>query len=201
MAEGMTFLTDLDAPEDVRYFSQGHPCSPEDEFRIVGADFEELPEGVEGEVVVRGPYTISRYYRDIPANAECFRDGFYRPGDKGMRLATGDIRITGRVREQINRAGEKVMPSEVEACLLSVPDISECAVVGVADDVLGKAIYAFYRGDRELSLQEVVSFLREQQVEDCCIPDFLRRIDSWPLSAVGKIDRDRLRELAACDDE
>lgn len=199
MAEGMTFLTDLDAPEDIRYFAQGRPRSPEDVFRIVDENFNDVADGEEGEVVVRGPYTIQRYYSDVPANRESFRDGFYCTGDKGLKLPSGDIRITGRVKEQINRAGEKIMPSEVEAWLLSVPSIKECAVVGVNDEILGTAICAFYIGEEELSLQEVVSLLRDQHIEDCCIPDRLKRLESWPLTAVGKIDKNRLKELASND--
>ena len=200
MAEGMTFLTDLDAPEEVRHFTQGRPCCPEDIFRIVDENFQDVPDGMEGEVVVKGPYTIKRYYNDIPANKESFIDGFYRPGDKGVRLATGDIRITGRVKEQINRAGEKVMPSEVESVMMGIAAIEECAVVGVADELLGMAVHAFYLSEHDLDLNDVIAFLRSVHVEDCCIPDAIHRIESWPLTAVGKIDRNKLKGWAAQND-
>lgn len=196
MAEGMTFLTDLDAPDDVRYGSQGRPRSPEDVFRIVDEDFADVEDGVEGEVIVKGPYTIKRYFGDVPANESSFRDGFYRPGDKGLRLPSGDIRITGRVHEQINRAGEKIMPSEVEDVLMGMDAVSECAVVGVADEVLGTAICAFYIGERDIELVEAAAYMRSRHMEDCCIPDQLQRLDSWPLTAVGKIDREGLKEAA-----
>ena len=200
MAEGRTFLTDLDAPEEVRHFTQGRPCCPEDIFRIVDENFQDVPDGMEGEVVVKGPYTIKRYYNDIPANKESFIDGFYRPGDKGVRLATGDIRITGRVKEQINRAGEKVMPSEVESVMMGIAAIEECAVVGVADELLGMAVHAFYLSEHDLDLNDVIAFLRSVHVEDCCIPDAIHRIESWPLTAVGKIDRNKLKGWAAQND-
>ena len=74
--------------------------------------------------------------------------------------------------------------------------VSECAVVGVADEVLGTAICAFYIGERDIELVEAAAYMRSRHMEDCCIPDQLQRLHSWPLTAVGKIDREGLKEAA-----
>lgn len=195
MSEGMTFLTAPDAADEIRYITQGKPCAKEDVFLIVNKSFEEVSDGEEGEVVVKGPYTIKNYYLNAEANATSFKKGFYRPGDKGIKHSSGNIIITGRVKEQINRAGEKIMPSEVENCFIDIPSVYECAAVGVKDEVLGDAICVFYKGDEELTLKDVAEFYRNAKVEDCCIPDKLRRIDNWPLTAVGKIDKNALKGL------
>ena len=195
MSEGMTFLTDRNADKNIRYYTQGKPCSKKDVFFIVDKDFNVLPDGEEGEVIVKGPYTIKHYFGDLKENEMCFKNGFYRPGDKGIKHSSGNIVITGRVKEQINRAGEKIMPSEVEKYFINLPSVHECAAIGISDSVLGESICMFYIGDTFLSYKDVVHSFRKSNIEDDFIPDKIVRINEWPLTAVGKIDRNALKGL------
>lgn len=192
MTEGMTFLTAIDAKEEVRFYTQGKPCAKEDEFRIVDSDFNELADGLEGEVVVKGPYTITEYYKNPVETRDSFYEGFYRPGDKGKKDRYGNIIITGRAKEMINRAGEKIMPSEVEKYFVSLPEVKQCAAVGKKDELLGEAICVFYEANTELSMGDVRAFFKERNIEDYCIPDKIVRVTTWPLTAVGKIDKSKL---------
>lgn len=64
-------------------------------------------------------------------------EGFYLSGDKVRKLEDGNLKVVGRVKEQINRAGEKIMPSELEELIIKHPDIMDCAVIGIEDEMLG----------------------------------------------------------------
>ncbi len=195
MSEGMTFLTEIDANDEVRYMTQGKPCAKEDIFLIVDKNFNEVQNGEEGEVIVKGPYTIKNYYKNEEADKKNFKNGFYRPGDKGIMHSSGNIIITGRVKELINRAGEKIMPSEIEKCFLTIPSVCECVAAGIKDEVLGEAICVFYKGNNKLHIRNVAEFFRNAKVEDYCIPDKLMRVEQWPFTAVGKIDKNALKGL------
>lgn len=133
------------------------------------------------------------------ANKKSFTsDGFYRTGDKAMWTKDGRLRLGGRIKEQINRAGEKIMPSEIEAYLCRHSKIKEAAVVGVTDETLGNRICAFLVTDDEagIDLQEIHRFLREIGVAAYKMPDQIERVETWPLTSVGKIDKKALERMA-----
>ena len=156
-------------------------------------------EGVFGELLSRGPYTIDGYYMAEEANKKSFTpDGFYRTGDKAMWTKDGRLRLGGRIKEQINRAGEKIMPSEIEAYLCRHSKIKEAAVVGVPDETLGNRICAFLVTDDEagIDLQEIHRFLREIGIAAYKMPDQIERVETWPLTSVGKIDKKALERMA-----
>ena len=147
----------------------------------------------------RGPYTIDGYYMAEEANRTSFtEDGFYRTGDKAMWTENGRLRMGGRIKEQINRAGEKIMPAEIEAYLYKHPGIKEVAVVGVPDEMLGNRICAFLMTEEgnTLDVQEIHQFLKEIGVASYKLPDQVENIEEWPLTSVGKIDKKVLGQMA-----
>ena len=159
----------------------------------------EVPEGVYGELLSRGPYTIDGYYKAEEANRISFtEDGFYRTGDKAMWTKEKRLRLGGRVKEQINRAGEKIMPSEIEGYLCQHPGIKEAAVVGVPDEILGNRICAFImpEDDQKVDLLMIHQFLKKMGVASYKMPDQVERIDFWPLTSVQKIDKKALVLMA-----
>ncbi len=199
IAEGLLCLTSLEDDSNTVVNCQGKPISKYDEIRIVDDQLNDLPTGEFGELIVRGAYTITSYYRaSAEVNNESFTpSGFYRSGDKAKIDENGNIIVTGRIKEQINRGGEKIMPSEVEANLCKNTDIKEASVVGIPDDVLGNRICAFIVSDRDnITLSEVRSFLKSIGVSDYKMPDQLQLIDSFPLTKVGKIDKKALQCMA-----
>ena len=118
--------------------------------------------------------------------------------DKAMWTKDGRLRLGGRIKEQINRAGEKIMPSEIEAYLCRHSKIKEAAVVGVPDETLGNRICAFLVTDDEagIDLQEIHRFLREIGVAAYKMPDQIEWVETWPLTSVGKIDKKALERMA-----
>ncbi|MCX0189134.1 AMP-binding protein, partial [Escherichia coli] len=124
--------------------SQGRPLSPLDEIRIVDQDENDVAPGETGQLLTRGPYTISGYYRAPAHNTQAFTaQGFYRTGDNVRLDEVGNLHVEGRIKEQINRAGEKIAAAEVESALLRLAEVQDCAVVAAPDTLLGERICAF----------------------------------------------------------
>lgn len=198
-AEGLLSFTSPDDDVTVIARCQGTPVSPADEVKIVDENDEEVPTGVFGELLSRGPYTIDGYYMAEETNRTSFtEDGFYRTGDKAMWTGKGHLRMGGRIKEQINRAGEKIMPAEIEAYLCKHSDIKEAAVVGVPDETLGNRICAFILTEKgnALDVQAVHQFLKEIGVASYKLPDQVEIIEKWPLTSVGKVDKKVLVQMA-----
>ena len=199
IAEGLNCYTDLDDPEDIICTCQGKPISEADEIKIVDENDIEVSPGQYGELLVRGPYTIDGYYKRPDANMESFtNDGFYRTGDRMMLTLEGNIRAGGRVKEQINKAGEKIMPAEIEGYLAKSEKIVQAAVVGVSDAQLGNRICAFImtRDNESISYQEIIKYLKDLGIAQYKLPDQIEVIDIWPLTSVGKIDKLALIKMA-----
>ncbi|HEO1922793.1 TPA: hypothetical protein VAM65_000733 [Streptococcus agalactiae] len=116
--------------------------------------------------------------------------------DKARKLKDGNYQIAGRIKEIINRAGEKITPLELEEILLTHDCINSVQVLGVPDKLHGEAIVVFIlkSESKRLTLEEVRKFLISNNVADFKLPDAVKYIDSWPLTALGKIDRNKLKE-------
>jgi acyl-CoA synthetase (AMP-forming)/AMP-acid ligase II len=99
-----------------------------------------VPAGVDGEVSVRGPSVVAEYLDNPQATAASFRDGWFRTGDVGKLSADGYLTLVGRVKELINRAGEKISPYEVEDVLLGHPAVAEAAAYPVPDEKYGEQV-------------------------------------------------------------
>ena len=106
--------------------SVGQPAGAE--IAILDGEGRRLPSGERGEIALRGPTITRGYDNDAAATASAFRDGWFRTGDLGYLDAEGYLFIVGRIKEVINRGGQKVAPAEVEEALLSHPDVVEAAV-------------------------------------------------------------------------
>lgn len=199
MAEGLTCATRTDDPDQVVLNTQGKPCSPYDEVKIVDENDCEVPDGASGEILTRGPYTISAYYRLPHAGQINFtNDGWYRTGDKGVVTETGNLQILGRVKELINRAGEKIVPSMLEECICTHEKVNACSVVGVSDRLLGNRICPFIikSEGKQMGLGEVKEHLIKNGFADYTLPDQIFFVKGFPLTAVGKIDKNKLKIMA-----
>jgi 2,3-dihydroxybenzoate-AMP ligase len=200
MAEGLNNYTALDSPDDLVCTTQGRPLSPADEVVVVDGAGRPVPPGSPGELLTRGPYTLRGYYRARELDALRFTpDGFYRTGDLVTRTEDGDLVVVGRVKDQVNRAGEKIAATEVEEYLLALPGVRAAAVVGVADPVLGERSVALLVADgRCPTREEVRGVMLERGAAAFKVPDEVRAVAELPLTGVGKVDKTRLRrELEA----
>ena len=201
-AEGLICFTDLDDSNEIIINYQGRPISPADEIKIVDNEGEEVGYGEYGELLARGPYTIDGYYKLPEVNKQVItEDGFYRTGDRATYDLVKGLKMGGRIKEQINRAGEKIMPAEIERYLCEHKLIEEAAVIGVPDEELGYKSVAFIKYYREVEKTEKVT--RKEISEYFCklgvaaykIPDMVIDVEQWPVTSVGKIDKKQLIKI------
>jgi 2,3-dihydroxybenzoate-AMP ligase len=189
MAEGLLCATRLDDPEEVVVGTQGRPVSPDDEVRIV-----------DGELWARGPYTIAGYFRAPDADAAAFTaDGYYRTGDLVCRHPSGNLVVEGRVKDVINRGGEKIAAAELEDLAVAHPAVREAAAVAMPDPSSGEAVclFAVARAGASLTLDGIRAFLDRRGLARYKLPDRLEVVAELPLTAVGKVDKAALRDRAA----
>lgn len=203
MAEGLLCYTSLDDKEEIIKNCQGKPLSEYDEIRVVDEDGNDAEPGEFGELLVRGPYTIAGYYLAEEQNKRDFtEDGFYKSGDKVRFTKEGNIQVRGRIKEQINRAGEKIMASEIESYLNTHPEIEDSAVVSVKDEELGERSCAFIISEnKDLALKNIHDYLKNIGVARYKMPDQLEHIDFWPLTSVGKVDKKKLTRTVVENEE
>jgi acyl-CoA synthetase (AMP-forming)/AMP-acid ligase II len=146
-----------------------------------------------GEVVVRGP-TVMRGYRNNPeANAAAFIDGWFRTGDRGVLDADGYLALIGRIKELINRGGEKISPAEVDAVLLEHPAVAEAAAFGIPDAKYGEEICAAVVLKADADANELAAYCRSR-LADFKVPKAFHIVAALPKGPTGKIQR---RELSA----
>ncbi|HEX5740541.1 MAG TPA: AMP-binding protein [Pilimelia sp.] len=196
MAEGLVNYTRLDDPDDVVTGTQGRPMSPADEVRVVDDHDRDVPDGTVGHLLTRGPYTIRGYFRAGAHNATAFTaDGFYRTGDLVRRTPEGNLVVTGRAKDQVNRGGEKIAVDEVEAHLLDHEAVHDAVVVGVPDPYLGErtcAVVVPRDGAAPPTAAQLRRFVRER-LAAYKVPDRIRIVEAFPVTGVGKISRTALR--------
>ncbi|GLW90662.1 (2,3-dihydroxybenzoyl)adenylate synthase [Actinokineospora globicatena] len=197
MAEGLLNYTRLGDAPDLVENTQGRPLSPDDEIRVVDPEGRDVALGAVGELLTRGPYTLRGYYRAEQYNATAFTpDGFYRSGDLVRQLPSGHLIVEGRIKDVINRGGEKVPAGELEDLLLAHPAVAQAAAIGLPDDTLGELVCAVVvvAGDRRPKLKELRAHLADLGLARFKQPDKLVVVDELPLTAVGKISK---RDLVA----
>jgi non-ribosomal peptide synthetase component E (peptide arylation enzyme) len=168
------------------------------ELRIVDDAGNDVPYGEIGEICARGPSVHLGYHNNPSANAAVFfQKGWFRTGDLGRFVdPQGNVQITGRSKEIINRGGKKFFPREVEEILYTHPKIMHAAMVGIPDKRLGErnCLCVVPKPEQKLSLDEAVSFLKGQ-VADYKLPEMIEQFEDLPMTGTGKIRRHILRDL------
>jgi 2,3-dihydroxybenzoate-AMP ligase len=192
MAEGLIMFVRSSDPDEVRRVTCGRPACPDDEVLLVDEDGNVVPDGEPGELIVRGPYTLRGYFRSPGHNARAFTpEGFYRSGDLLRKLPSGNYVVEGRVKDLINRGGEKISAEEVENLILAHPAVLNVACVPYPDPVLGERMCAcvVLRPGRRLGLDELTAFLLGFEIAAFKLPERLELADSLPLSGFGKVSK------------
>lgn len=182
-----------------------HPRKPGSAGRTTGSEIgivseagELLAPNFEGEIVVRGPAVMSSYWNNPEANRSAFQNGWFRTGDLGRLDAEGFLFVTGRIKEMINRGGEKILPGEIEDALSGHPAVAETVAFGVTHPTLGEEALAavVMRTGLAASEPELRSFAA-QRIADFKVPRRIIFLEAIPKGATGKPARAELAALVA----
>jgi acyl-CoA synthetase (AMP-forming)/AMP-acid ligase II len=151
-----------------------------------------LAPGVRGEVVIQGPNVVSGYENNPEANAKSFTNGWFRTGDQGFLDEDGYLTLTGRIKELINRGGEKIGPREIDEVLLSHPAVAEAVCFGVPHPAWGEEVEAAVVLKEEykdsVKDSDIMAFCKER-LADFKRPKKLHITTAIPRTATGKIQR------------
>jgi oxalate---CoA ligase len=164
------------------------------EVSIIDENGRHLDRTCSGEVVVRGPNVMRGYRNNPEANAAAFADGWFRTGDIGAVDNDGYLALTGRIKELINRGGEKISPEEVEAVLLEHPAVAQAAVFGVPDPKYGEEVSAAVVLRKVVSTQQLKTYSSER-LANFKVPKLIYMVSALPRNAMGKVLRSDLTAL------
>lgn len=187
-------LHDRPSPEGVEFGTCGYPRTGM-EVSIRTEDGVEVATGEQGEICVAGPAVFSGYLNNDAANAEAFRDGWFRTGDLGMLDDEGFLYVTGRASDMFISGGSNIYPREIEEKLLKHPAVGECAVLGMPDPKWGEVGVAVCvpKAGHTLAEAELREFL-EPQMARYKVPKRFVFWETMPKSGYGKIVKRTIRE-------
>ena len=149
--------------------------------------------GERGEVVIKGDNVITGYENNPEANATSFTNGWFRTGDEGVLDENGFLALTGRLKEMINRSGEKISPREIDEVLMDHPAVGEAVAFGIAHRVHGEEAAAAVVLTGEVTTEELVAFCKEK-LADFKVPRTIHVMEEIPRGPTGKISRRFLTE-------
>jgi long-chain acyl-CoA synthetase len=162
--------------------------------RLVDQENNEVETNELGEIIIRGHNVMKGYYKRPEATAEAFRNGWFHTGDIGRRDEDGYIYIVDRVKDMIIRGGFNVYPREIEEVLMTHPEVSLAAVVGVPHERHGEEVkaYVILKGEATLSISELVAWSKANMA-DYKYPRIIEFRETLPMTATGKILKSELR--------
>ncbi len=158
-----------------------------------------VPQGTTSEVVIKGPNLMLGYRDNRKANAEAFKNGWFRTGDQGVLSSRGYLTLTGRLKELINRGGEKISPLEIDAVLLKHPSVAEAVTFGIPDDKYGEAVCAAVIIKGEADPEELRRHCADH-LASFKVPDRVFISDRLPRTATGKIQRRHIASTFTVED-
>lgn len=205
MTEGVVMMTARDDSERAQDKTVGRPLSPWDEVKLLQPGTEHPVHGGEvGELAVRGPYTIHGYLDAAEHNRLAFTsDGFYRSGDLMSRTVIDGKTyhvFEGRIKDVVDRGGEKINCEEVELAVGAHPAVSDCAVVPMPDPTFGERACVFIvprQGKAVPVMPELQAHLLGYGLAKFKWPERIEGIEALPATKVGKLDKQSLRNLIA----
>ena len=196
-ASPLTHLTDRDDSLEIRTETVGRNL-PHQEVKVVDtATGRTLPVGEPGEICFRGYHVMRGYYGDPEATREAIdRNGWLHSGDLGAMDEQGCVRITGRLKEMIVRAGENIYPREIEDFLFNHPKVAEVAVFGLPDEYYGEVVMAWVKlHSGESATTEEIQDYCHGEIAHFKIPKHVWFVDEFPMTVTGKLQKFRMREM------
>jgi acyl-CoA synthetase (AMP-forming)/AMP-acid ligase II len=155
-----------------------------------------LPPGDRGEVVIQGPNVVREYENNPEATAKSFTNGWFRTGDQGFLDEENYLVLTGRIKELINRGGEKIAPREIDEVLLTHPSVAEAVAFGVPHPTWGEEVAAAVVLRAPEKESQIIAFCK-QHLSDFKCPKTLYIVNAIPRTATGKIQRGAIAALLA----
>lgn len=203
ITEGLVMASSPDDPPLARHSTNGRPCLPSDDVRVRDlATGQFLGHGELGELVFRGASSLTGYYNAPDLSAESLTsDGYVCTGDLvRSHLIDGKTYFSfeGRLKDNINRGGEKYGTEEVEALIRSHPSIADVAVVAMPDPVFFERACAWVIARPGRAVPDVGTlgqFLIEKGLAKFKLPERIEAIDAFPVTRVGKLDKPKLRDM------
>ncbi|HET6618329.1 MAG TPA: acyl--CoA ligase [Dongiaceae bacterium] len=160
------------------------------EIGIMGPDGRLLDRGEVGEVVIRGDNVTAGYANNPKANADAFTDGWFRTGDQGILNGDGYLRLIGRLKEIINRGGEKIAPREVDEVLMDHPAVAQVATFAMPHDKLGEEVAAaIVLQDGKAATEQELRRFAAARLADFKVPRKIVFLPEIPTGAIGKPQR------------
>ena len=199
--EASTLISLADCEADQRFDTCGPPL-PGVEVRITHPETGgETPPGEIGQIETRGPMVMRGYFNNDTATADTISaDGWMKTGDLGYLTPEGDVVVAGgRLRDMIIRGGENIYPVEIENHLRAHPAVTEIAVFGMPDDYYGEIVAAAVDTNTPVTAADLGAFC-DGRIARFKIPARFFRVDSFPLTASGKVRKTELQEMAAAGD-
>ena len=167
---------------------------PGQELRIVDGAGTQVPQGTDGEVVVRGPNVMRGYLGRPDDTAAVIKDGWLHTGDVGHLDADGYLTLVGRSKEMIIRGGENIYPKEIEDVLAADPAVLEAAVIGVPDETWGEVVVAFVQARPGATVDlKALKARCAKNLSGYKRPRKITVLEALPKNAVGKLDKLSLR--------
>jgi fatty-acyl-CoA synthase len=170
------------------------------ETRIVGDDGQDVADGMMGELWLRGPCIASGYWNQPELTAKAFPNGWFITGDAAIRDADGFYHIVDRKKDMYISGGENVYPAEVEAAIAELPDVGECAVVGVPDERWGEVgrVYVIPVAGKSVSAEQVIAHCTARLAK-FKVPKTAVITDAIPRTASGKVQKHLLKARALAE--
>lgn len=187
----------MDDPLESRLSTAGRAAAGM-KLRVVDSDGKRVPAGTEGELEARGSSTFDGYLRNPDDTAVAFTDdGWFRTGDLAEIDPAGYLRLTGRTKEIINRGGVKYNPAEIEELVVAHPSVTNCAILPVADDLLGErgCLCVQIVDNTSITLDEVCDLLESHGVAKYKWPERLEAFEELPMTPTRKVRRGKLAAL------
>jgi acyl-CoA synthetase (AMP-forming)/AMP-acid ligase II len=167
---------------------------------IVDAAGNHLATNVRGEVVIQGLNVFSGYENNPEANASSFTNGWFRTGDQGFLDADGYLTLTGRIKELINRGGEKIAPREIDEVLLTHPAVAEAVAFGAPHPIWGEEVAAAVVLREPADEAAILGFCRERMADFKC-PKRVYFVETIPRTASGKIQRGAVAQALLAENQ
>jgi len=197
MSEGLLCRTRITDDIETICHTVGKPCCPYEQIKIVDEEGRELPPNQDGELVTKGPGIFAGYLKNPEENKKSFtQEGFFRTGDRARIDDSGNLKITGRIKDIIIRGGENISPSQVEDLLCTHPGIADAAVIGMPDKELGEKVCAYIQPAAGVKIgpEEIKAFMESKGASKLLIPERFEFIDALPMTEAGKHNKKVLRE-------